>query len=246
MNIGFPELDRISDQRDPSIEDYCRASAEYVRHADDLDAAKKKTAQIRLSSALARTLLRDLRQEITALNRARPLAQQVRAFEHARAGERRVGGGLRPVNADVSEVTDEHGLTLAVEIKPAHLAVGRAIWNRFGDIRSFAVNIHLKFPFAVVGAVTTFPTRERRSSGDDREWKSTEALIERAIARYRKAGGRDREDQAPYLLEGVAVVVFDPTTGSIHTALPPRGSGLRWGEFVSRIVEQYLLRFGDE
>jgi hypothetical protein len=33
------------------------------------------------------------------------------------------------------------GLRLAVEIKPVNLAVDRAIWNRFGDVRAFAVNI---------------------------------------------------------------------------------------------------------
>jgi hypothetical protein len=59
--------------------------------------------------------------------------------------ERKVAGGLRTVNADVSESHELDGLRLAVELKPINLAVGRAIWNRFGDIRTFAVNIHLKF-----------------------------------------------------------------------------------------------------
>lgn len=143
-------------------------------------------------------------------------------------------------------MTGENGLTLAVEIKPVHLAVGRAIWNRFGDIRSFAVNIHLKFPFAVVGAVTTYPSKERVSSGSDSQWRSTEHLIARAVGRFRKAGARDREDQAAYLLEGTCVVVFDHETGSIHASLPPAGQGLRWDEFVDRMVEQYILRFVEE
>lgn len=61
--------------------------------------------------------------------------------------------------ADASEAHPLDGLRLAVEIKPVNLAVGRAIWNRFGDVRAFAVNIHLKFPFAVVG-VLAVPTWE--------------------------------------------------------------------------------------
>ena len=56
--------------------------------------------------------------------------------------------------------TQLDGLRLAVELKPVNLAVGRALWNRFGDIRAFAVNIHLKFPFAVVGGVLAIPTWE--------------------------------------------------------------------------------------
>ncbi len=70
-----------------------------------------------------------------------------------------IGGGLRNAKADVSEASETDGLKLAIEIKPVHLAVGRAIWNRFGDVRTFAVNVHLKFPFAVVGGILTLPTR---------------------------------------------------------------------------------------
>lgn len=208
--------------------------------------SKGKVAQIRLSAALGRTLLNDLRLELERLNEGLPPKERVDAFAHAFAGERRVGGGLRSVNADLSEVTTENGLTLAVEIKPVHLAVGRAMWNRFGDIRSFAVNIHLKFPFAVLGAVTTYPTKERVSSGRDDRWKSTEHLIARAVGRFRKAESRDREDQAAYLLEGTAVVVFDHETGEVHPTLPPPGCGLRWDEFVHRMVEQYVFRFVED
>jgi hypothetical protein len=292
VTIGLPHLDALADLREPSIEDYCRAAAEYVSHAttlgkqyvDDLAAyqaeleaahsgggdedaglpeeeapaaasgakasrrppSKGKVAQIRLSAALGRTLLHDLRRTIHALNEGLPPKERITAFAAAFAGERRVGGGLRSVNADVCEVTMENGLTFAVEIKPVHLAVGRAIWNRFGDIRSFAVNIHLKFPFAVLGAVTTYPTKERVSSGRDDVWKSTEHLIARAVGRFRKAGARDREDQAPYLLEGTAVVVFDHETGTIHPTLPPKDSGLRWEEFVARMADQYILRFVED
>jgi hypothetical protein len=293
--IGLPNLDALVDLPEPSIEQYCRAAAEYVKHAttlgqeyvDDLAAyeaerraahvdatdedgtdtdaveetpartdagatkrkkppSKGKVAQIRLSAALSRSLLHELSLRIAKLNEDRAKTERIDAFKGAFAGERKVGGGLRAVNADLSEVTVENGLTLAVEIKPVHLAVGRAIWNRFGDIRSFAVNIHLKFPFAVVAAVTTYPTKERVTSGSDARWKSTEHLIARAVTRFRKAGGRDREDQAPYLLEGTAVVVFDHETGAIHPTLPPDGSGLRWDEFVDRLVEQYVLRFVEE
>ena len=108
------------------------------------------------------------------------------------------------------------------------------------------MNIHLKFPFAVVGAVTTYPSKERVSSGSDSQWRSTEHLIARAVGRFRKAGARDREDQAAYLLEGTCVVVCDHETGSIHASLPPAGQVLRWDEFVDRMFEQYILRFVEE
>ncbi len=193
---------------------------------------KTKVVQLRLSAALVRVLLNDLKQRLGRM-------------PGAKAGERRVGGGLRAVQADVSQVTESDGVTLAVEIKPVHLAVGRSIWNRFGNIRSFAVNIHLKFPFAVVAAVTTYPDHERIASGDDAHWKSTTHLIARAVSRFERAAARDREDHAPHLLEGTAVVVFDYQTGIIDQTLPPQGSALRWQNFVDRLCDLCELRFDE-
>lgn len=229
---GLALVDGLVVTERPTIEDYCLASAEYIRNATELGSKKGKAAQIRLSNALAQVTLADLR------DRGSPLDRAV-------AGERNVGGGLRSVKADVSETSEIHGLTLAVEIKPVHLAVGRAIWNRFGDVRTFAVNIHLKFPFAVVGGILTLPTTERVRSGDDTDWKSTSHLVSRAVARFMRAGGRETEGDAPHLLEGIAVVAFDRETGAIEPDLPPVASGLRWEEFIGSIAETYSARFGE-
>ncbi|MDF1597990.1 MAG: hypothetical protein P1T08_18100 [Acidimicrobiia bacterium] len=229
---GLDLVDGLVGRERPTIEDYCRASAEYIRNATELGGDKGKAAQIRLSNALAEVTLGDLRDHGLGLDRAV-------------AGEREVGGGLRSVKADVSEISEIHGLTLAVEIKPVHLAVGRAIWNRFGDVRTFAVNIHLKFPFAVVGGILTLPTTERVKSGSDTDWKSTSHLVSRAVARFMRAGGRETEGDAPHLLEGIAVVAFDRETGAIEPDLPPVASGLRWEEFIESIAVAYDARFGE-
>lgn len=229
---GLPLVDGLAALPRPTIEDYCRASAEYIRGASASGSQKSKAAQIRLSNGLAAVTVADLRALGLELDRAV-------------AGEREVGGGLRNVKADVSEVSETDGLKLAVEIKPVHLAVGRAIWNRFGDVRTFAVNIHLKFPFAVVGGILTLPTTERLRSGDDDEWKSTTHLVSRAVGRFMRAGGRTTEGDAAHLLEGIAVVAFDRDTGYIEPDLPPVGSGLRWTEFIEKIAEAYEARFGE-
>ena len=217
----------------PAIEDYCVDAAEYIRGASRIGPKKGKAAQIRLSNGLSQATLASLRE--TGLN-----------LEGAVAGERTVGGGLRSVKADVSEITETDGLKLAIEIKPVHLAVGRAIWNRFGDIRTFAVNIHLKFPFAVVGGILTLPTTERVQSGLDDRWKPTTRLIERAIGRFKRAGERQTEGEASHLLEGIGVVVFDRETGKIDPELPACGSGLRWQEFIGQMTETYEARFGGD
>lgn len=227
-----PSLTQLRQSNRPTITGYCEAAAEYVRLATQMSAGQGKAAQLALSNSLAQVLLCDLRERLDA------------ELPHAFAGEREVGGGLRGVQADVSEMTATDGLTLAIEIKPVHLAVGRAIWNRFGDIRTFAVNIHLKFPFAVVGGVMTLPTTERTKSKTDESWKSTVHLVERAIARFVRAGGRRTEGDSPHLLEGIAVVVFDRETGAIRGDLPPPMTGLRWEEFIDALALAYDSRFG--
>ena len=139
------------------------------------------------------------------------------------------------------------GLRLAVEIKPVNLAVGRAIWNRFGDIRTFAVNLHLKFPFAVVGGVLAIPTWEAaKTRGAATVRKPTIHLIQRAVSRLVRAGGRKTEGDAAHLLEGIAVVVYDPDTARLHSTLPAPGSGLRWDECIEMLATAYESRFETE
>jgi hypothetical protein len=224
---GLPAVDRLARlQHPPTLDDYIEAVSEYVRKSSRLSAGQAKAAQIRLSAALGNTLAAELRA-------AAPDMQPV-------AGERDVSGALRIVKGDVSEFHPLDGLRLAVEIKPINLAVGRAIWNRFGDIRTFAVNLHLKFPFAVVGGVLAVPTYER--SG--RVKKDTTHLIERAVDRLSRAGGRENEGGAPHLLEGVGVVVYNPDTAKLDPEIPPEDLGLRWDEFVEIMATAYDSRFG--
>ena len=201
---GLALVDRLGSLARPTIEDYVMGASEYVRLSRTLAPGPAKAAQIRLSAALGNALLLGLRAEIPTLKGA--------------AGEREVSGALRIAKADVSEMHHLDGLRLAVELKPVNLAVGRAIWNRFGDIRTFAVNL---------------------STGR----KSTTHLIDRAVDRLVRAGGRRTEGDAPHLLEGVAVLAYDPDTATVHPDLPPPGNGLRWEEFVGLLAAAYKGRF---
>jgi hypothetical protein len=205
----------------------------YVRRAPELTASQKKAAQIRLSFGLGKALLRQLETRLRLVG--------------ARAGEHVVSGALRTVKADVSQQHALDGLRLAVEIKPVNLAVGRAIWNRFGDIRTFAVNLHLKFPFAVIGGVLAIPTWEAgKSKNKEITRKPTTNLIQRAVSRLVRAGGRKTEGDAAHLLEGIAVVVYDPDTAELHPTLPAPGSGLRWDQFIETLAVAYESRFETE
>lgn len=229
-NIGLAKVDRLDSLKAPQLQDYLDAASEYVRESGSIGSGPKKKAQIRLSRTLGEVLLGELSESIPRLRKA------------GKAKETKVAGALRTVQADVSESHRLDGLRLAVEIKPVNLAVGRAIWNRFGDIRTFAVNIHLKFPFAVVGGVLAVPSYEQMPNGRK---KTTLPLIERAVERLRRAGGRESEAGAPHLLEAIGVLVYDPDTSQLDDSMPPHGSGLRWDEFVQTLAETYQVRFED-
>ena len=245
---GITDLDNLRGLLSVSLADYLTGASTYVRESPSLNASQKKVGQILLSQALGRALLRQLSLELPGIG-------------NVIVGERMVGGALRTVNADVSEIHPTDGLRLAVEIKPVNLAVGRAIWNRFGDIRTFAVNLHLKFPFAVIGGVLAIPSYEWAATrlqtpptqdvdeaellplGQDLIKKPTEALVRKAIARLVRAGGRRTEGDAPHLLEAIAVIFYDPDTASLSPDIPPAGSRLRWEEFVSDLARAYEARF---
>lgn len=267
---GIDEIDRLASLSPCTIQDYVKGVSVYVQRGGTLEAGPKKSAQIRLSNALARSLAGEIVKHLPYLK------------DRLVTEEQNVAGGLRIAKADVSESHKLDGLRLAVELKPINLAVGRAIWNRFGDVRTFAVNIHLKFPFAVVGAVLVIPTyeetgtkaaQEAEAKEEEKEHaaadgsepdgsvsavelnaspaatapskKSTVHLIDRAIERLVRAGGRKSEAESDHLLEGIAVVVYDPDTGTIHQDLPKAESGLRWEQFISALVAAYRARFED-
>jgi hypothetical protein len=73
--------------------------------------------------------------------------------------------------------------------------------------------------------------------------RSTRHLIERAVQRLIRAGGRKTEADAAHLLDGIAVIPYDPNTGTSEPDLPAPGSGLRWEEFVDAMAKAYEARF---
>lgn len=73
--------------------------------------------------------------------------------------------------------------------------------------------------------------------------RSTRHLFERAVQRLIRAGGRKTEAEAAHLLEGIAVIAYDPSTGASEPDLPAPGSGLRWEEFIDAMAKAYEARF---
>lgn len=103
------------------------------------------------------------------------------------------------------------------------------------DAQEFAIAEATEVPPEAEPPITTFDAHVRR--------RDTRTLINRAVARLIRAGGRRTEADALHLLQGIAVLVYDPDSGSIDPQLPPIGSGLRWNEFIDALVAAYEARF---
>lgn len=73
-------------------------------------------------------------------------------------GEKAFQGGLGPKRVDVSYADEQHGLILAVSIKTiTSEPFGKNLKNRFYDLCSEGITLHLRFPYSVICALFCFP-----------------------------------------------------------------------------------------
>jgi hypothetical protein len=214
----------------PRLFDYLNQVCEYQRRLLEInklgreDAGKsKKAEQLRLGTLLATVIANDLRG---------------RGVHDPRAAEVAIAGALSRPRVDVSETSLEDGLKLGIEIKTVNEAAGRAMWNRVGDLRSFAVNYHLKFPYAVCGGVITVPD----AMPGEPNLLGLIRRVERVLARV---NGRPDESSAPHRLEAIAFVVYRcaEAGGELHPDLPSAASGLRYEQFLDALTVAYDARF---
>jgi len=73
-------------------------------------------------------------------------------------GEKAFQGGLGPKKVDVSYADERHGLLLAVSVKTICFEpYGKNLKNRFGDLCTEAITLHMRFPYSVVCALFAMP-----------------------------------------------------------------------------------------
>jgi hypothetical protein len=253
---AVPQLDHALGLASPTLSEYIDAASAYVLNGRNLPARRTaqsesaKAAQTALSGLLGRVLSDELaaRHEAFIMNElgAGVLTGTAREQPHLMAperGETRVAGGLRVAQSDVTELHRLDGVRLAIELKPVYRAVGRAIWNRYGDVRAFAVNVHLKFPFAVVGGVMVVPTLDVDDQGNHLDVRR---YCERAARRLSRIRARTSEAEAGHLLEGFGLLIIDPLTSTLDAQIPDQSSPLHYDNFMDALVRSYDVRFGAE
>lgn len=172
-----------------------------IRPADDVPQAQKKRYSELLSSHLAQEVADGLRN--VGFTEIKPTRGGV--------GEKEFQGGLGPKKVDVSYSDERHGLLLAVSIKSINFApFGKNLKNRFGDLLTEAITLHLRFPYSIVCMLFAFPV----AADNDVTKGRTISTFQRAIKLFATVSGRKDYTDPGEKFENVAMMLFQPTKGT--------------------------------
>jgi hypothetical protein len=218
--------------------------------SDEVERKLKKRYSEMLSHELAIEMADGLRERgFSAMKPFREIIQTgKRKGEVVIKKEKEFQGGLGPKRVDVSFSDDRHGLLLAVTIKclnfpnypkipksdPAQFDYSKTpnfsknIKNRFGDLTTEAITLHLRFPFAVVGCLYVMPQRSLTEKGSTMKIST----FERAAHLYGTIAGRRIYGDPAEKFEDVTLLLHRPLQDSsapedTWIKLYEAGSGMR-------------------
>ena len=190
--------------------------------------ADKKAYSEKLSHELAIEVADALR--ALEFSRIKPEKQTILKGKHKgqtkTVKEKEFQGGLGPKRVDVSFADERHGLMLAVTIKTINFpsfprikgsqppqfdfskrsGFSKNIKNRFGDLTTESITLHLRFPFAVVACLFAMPERSMQDKGN--QMKSS--TFERAAKLYGTISGRVAYGDPAEKFENVTLMLHRP------------------------------------
>jgi len=197
--------------------------------SDAASQSDKKAYSERLSHGLAIEVADSLR--ALSFESIKPQKQVIEKGKHKGevkiVKEREFQGGLGPKRVDVSYADDRHGLMLAVTIKSLNFPsfpkvkgsktefdfskkgnFSKNIKNRFGDLTTESITLHLRFPFAVVSCLYVMPVRSFQDKGDQMKMST----FERAGRLYGTISGRRAYGDPAERFEDVTLMCYQPIT----------------------------------
>lgn len=201
-------------------------------------AEKKRYAEL-LSNALAAEVAQGLRG--MGFPNVKPLS--------GGPGEREFQGGLGPKRVDVSYADEKHGLLLAVSVKSiCSRPYGKNLKNRFGDLCTEAINLHMRFPYSVVCGLFAMPEEANLDVSRNRPI----ATFQRARMLFGTITGRADYTSAGEKFEDFIMVLFNPLQPepaprpwvrlyvATHSLLPP--PEITEAEYFERLRDLYNTR----
>jgi hypothetical protein len=163
---------------------------------DAVQATKKRFSEV-LSSHLAVEVGEGLRQQ--GFPNVKPL--------RGGPGEKEFQGGLGPKKVDVSYADEQHGLLLAVSIKSISFSpFGKNLKNRFADMCTEAITLHMRFPYSVVCGLFAFPV----TADNDKTEGRTISTFQRATKLFKTISGRKEYTDPGEKFENVTMMLYQP------------------------------------
>jgi hypothetical protein len=159
--------------------------------------AQKKRYSEQLSAGLATEVADGLR--AVGLANVRPA--------RGGPGERAFQGGLGPKKVDVSYADERHGLLLAVSIKTITAPpYGKNLKNRFADLCTEAITLHMRFPYSVIAALFAFPIMADQDLTKNRRMTT----FRRAMKLLASISGRKEYTDPGEKFESLSLMLFQP------------------------------------
>ncbi|BAM02808.1 hypothetical protein PSMK_06490 [Phycisphaera mikurensis NBRC 102666] len=200
----------------------------------DAPAHEKKRYAEKLSHAVAPALASALRAR--GLTGTRPLPGQ--------PGEKAFQGGLGPKRVDVSFSDERHGLLLAVSVKSITAPpFSKNLKNRFGDLCTEAITLHMRFPYSIVCCLFAFPA----AADDDVTPGRPMSTFRRALKMMSTISGREEYTDPGEKFESVTMMLFNPADESGEGAWvklynADTGEAFTESEYIDEMVTLYNRR----
>lgn len=165
---------------------------------DDAGRSQKKRYSELLSNHLAVEIAEGLR--AVGFPNVKPLRGKQR--------EKEFQGGLGSKRVDVSYADDRHGLLMAVSIKSINFPkFGKNLKNRFSDLCTEAITLHMRFPYSVVCALFAFPL-----SADSDSIHPGKTTFKRAIKLFATISGREEYTSPGEKFENITMMLYEPVS----------------------------------
>lgn len=147
-------------------------------------------------------------------------------------GKTRVVGGIRPQNYDAAYRPDGPRIVYDSKTLNDRKSIGKNWQNMVNDLATEATTVHTRFPYCIVCFIVILPR------------PALQLAQERAIIRtLERLGSRGDELDQHHLAEAISLVVWEPDTGAINSAVPENGSILRLDTMHERIYPAYVDRY---
>lgn len=158
-------------------------------------------------------------------------------------GEKEFQGGLGTKKVDVSYSDEQHGLHLAVSVKTINFPPwGKNLKNRFSDMCTEAITLHMRFPYAVVCGLFVMPLTADKDVTTGRPVST----FRRATTLFSTISGRQEYTDPGEKFENVTMLRFQPVDGATEPAVTlincDTGEELTEPEYFGLVVSRFLKR----